>query len=145
MGLLVLDGPLGTAPTTPNTYPEFVEKVYRVMSAPQGVTLPGIDQVSGGPLPAVVNENRWIVHCPTCSGAEFAWKQWPLFMCATCWNGGNEQPYTFRPVKFPRNMAAIERVLMARPNPANRNWLPGEGVSFLEFENEAHGLPKGAE
>jgi hypothetical protein len=145
MGLLVLDGGRGTAPTTPDTYPAFVEKVYRPMAARVGVELPRLDVVSGEPLPAIVNSNRWIVECPDCNGAEMAWKQWPLFVCATCWNGAAEVPYTFRPVRFPEYETAIERVLMARPVPATRNWLPGESVADLEAENAAHGLPKGGE
>ena len=143
MGLLVLSGENKLTGGDIATYQDWVTKRLVVLAAKQGHKLLPPEAVDGTPLPAVVDANRWIVHCPTCNGAEFAWTTMPLFMCVTCWNGDNN--HYFRPVNFPRNKAAIERVLMARPNPTNRNWLPGEGVPFLEFENEAHGLPKGAE
>jgi hypothetical protein len=148
MGLLILAGEQRLIGVDHNgieikSYQDWVDKRLWHQASRQGVALPSLDAVSGDPLPAVVDANRWIVHCPTCNGAEFAWKSVHLFMCATCWNGANATPYTFRPVSFPPRMKAIERVLMARPVPASRNWSPGETVSNLESENEAHGLPKG--
>ena len=141
MGLLVLAGEQRLTSDKVKTYEDWVDARLRPDAARQGVTLPALDVVSGEPLPAIVNANRWIVECPVCNGAEFAWKEWPLFLCATCWNGANG--YAFRPVVFPDDVEAIERVLMARPVPDRRNWLPGESVADLMAENEAHGLPKG--
>jgi hypothetical protein len=140
MGLLVLSGEQKLVNDHIQSYADWVDKRLRPQAASQGVVLPPLDAVSGDPLPAMVDANRWIVHCPTCSGAEFAWKTAKLFLCVTCWNGGNDEPYTFRPVKFPPRMKAIERALMVRPVPASRNWTPSETVADLEAENEAHGL-----
>jgi len=148
MGLLVLAGEqrltgVDAFGVEIKSYQDWVDKRLWHQASRQGVALPPLDAVSGDPLVAVVDANRWIVHCPTCNGAEFVWKQTLLMMCATCWNGGNVLPYTFRPVALPPRIKAIERVLMARPVPATRNWTPDETVADLEAENEANGLPKG--
>lgn len=141
MGLLVLAGEQRLTNAEIRSYRDWVEKRLIALAAKQGLKLLPVEAVDGDPLPAVVDANRWIVHCPTCNGAEFAWRDTHLFMCVNCWNGENN--YYFRPVKFPDRPKAIEQVLMARPNPTNRNWSPGESVAALEAENEAHGLPKG--
>ncbi len=41
---------------------------------------------------------------------------------------------------WPPAVDDIERLLAARPQPETRNWLPGETVDDLLFENAAHGL-----
>lgn len=143
MGLLVLAGEQKLVTPEILTYQDWVEKKLRPQAARQGVSLGPVSEPSGSALLAVVDANRWIVHCLTCNGAEFAWKTTHMFMCVTCWNGTND--FMFRPVDFPKRMKAIERVLMARPNPASRNWLPSETVADLEAENEKHGLPKGVD
>lgn len=139
MGLLVLAGEQRLTGGDVKTYQDWVNRKLRDQAAKQGVTLPALDAVSGDPLPAIVNANRWIVECPDCNGAEFAWKGTHLFMCVTCWNGTNG--YQFRPVTFPHRMKAIEAALRARPVPATRNWGPGETVPSLEAENTTRGLP----
>ena len=148
MGLLIIAGEQRLIGVDRNgievrSYRDWVEKKLWPLASRHGVALPPLETVSGEPLMAVVDANRWIVHCPTCKGAEFAWKTTPLVMCVTCWNGANPVPYSFRPVQFPPRMKALEAVLMARPNPTTRNWSPGETVKALEDENEAYGLPAG--
>src|SRR4051812_6001871 len=43
-------------------------------------------------------------------------------------------------VEWPADIANLERVLLARPVPANRNWTPGETLLELIAENAAHGI-----
>jgi len=43
-------------------------------------------------------------------------------------------------VEFPEDRATIEAILLLRPNPANRNWLPGETLADLVLENVVHGI-----
>jgi hypothetical protein len=43
-------------------------------------------------------------------------------------------------VTWPTDRAEIERILMDRPDPATRNWLPGETLQELVIENLAHGI-----
>lgn len=42
--------------------------------------------------------------------------------------------------RWPAQVEEIEWLLMQRPVPANRNWLPGEDLSDLLTENIAHGI-----
>ena len=44
---------------------------------------------------------------------------------------------------WPANVAAIEAVLLQRPDPQTRNWRPGEAMGVLRAENEAHGVDTG--
>lgn len=43
-------------------------------------------------------------------------------------------------VQWPANISDLERVLLARPALATRNWSPGETLDGLVAENLAHGL-----
>lgn len=82
-----------------------------------------------------VNEGRWVVACPDCGGAQLAARDDHRFMCNECANvaiGGR-----WRPTIWPRQAAAIEEVLDARPS-RNQHWLPGESVAQLRLENAAH-------
>lgn len=103
-----------------------------------GATLKGFDAIdSGESLKARVNHSRWIVDCPDCRGAEFAWREKGLFMCQTCFNtmvGGK-----WRRVEFPDDQYEIEDVLAARPMAHQRNWSPGEILDELKAENVLRG------
>jgi hypothetical protein len=93
--------------------------------------------VDDEPLPARVYRGQWIVDC-TCNGAAYVWLDVPLTWCACCGNrycGGR-----WRRVALPPERAAIERMLLLRPDAANRNWQPGETVADLVAENAAHGV-----
>ena len=85
------------------------------------------------PVQARVNWGKWIWDCE-CGGAEFAWDE-GLGMCQECYNGKSRHRY--RPIIFPKNRAAIEKILLARPL-ENRNWSPGETLAALRAENEEH-------
>lgn len=103
------------------------------------VTVPGLDVACAGePVPARIDANRWIVDCPDCGSAEFAFVDDPRFLCTNCLNaavGG-----ACRPVRFPRNREAIEATLLRRPVPRTREWRPGESVADLARQNRDHGL-----
>lgn len=84
---------------------------------------------------AYVNHGRWVVECPDCHGAQLACKTDRRFMCHCCGNqyvGGR-----WRAVVWPseRQVAAIEKLLVARPDEVNRNWV-GESFAKLKQEND---------
>ena len=57
----------------------------------------------------------------------------PVFRC---WECDAESPIGW-PAE--ETVYAIERILMMRPHPKNRNWVPGESLHDLMFENGQHG------
>ncbi len=91
----------------------------------------GIDD--NPPVLARVNHGRWVVDCE-CNGAVLAFDE-GLFMCGSCFNAGHKHKY--RRHIFPKARKAIELALLQRPE-LNRNWYPGETVTKLKAENEAH-------
>ena len=89
---------------------------------------------------AEVNHGRWLVDCPFgCASAQHAVRSDRRFFCVECSNGGT---CMWVPVVWPDDdqVAAIEELLEARPDPTTRNWRPGEPVDSLADENTAHGL-----
>lgn len=92
------------------------------------------DKVSTEEVPAQVNHGRWIVPCPWCMSAQNASKTDPRFFCVECANGGRG----WARVVFPPNVDDIETLLGMRPDRRTRNWIPGEPISRLLAENEAH-------
>jgi len=90
------------------------------------------------------NVGRWVADCPQpfCRNAEHAGMYEGEFgglteaamhcrRCNTAW------PVTWPP---PYTRVAIEQLLMERPDPLNRNWLPTQTVSELAAENMEHGI-----
>lgn len=95
-----------------------------------------IDWRERGQVLAEVNHGRWIARCPYCAGAMYVAPGLP-FYCVDCLMVANEgQAMT---VVFPEEKERIEALLLARPNPATRNWQPGETVAQLESENDLYG------
>lgn len=94
-------------------------------------------------VPAVVNHGRWIVRCPTCSGAQFASRPDRRFFCSSCLN--HASAHRWIGVEWPDDAVVhqIETILMRRPNPTNRNWEPGETVADLVRENGLRGHAEG--
>lgn len=93
----------------------------------------GFDETTE-PVPAIVNKGNWIVVCPKCGGAEYAWEEgW--FFCCSCKN--SYMGHKYRKLVFPNNRARIEELLAVRPL-ANRNWTLKEKVKDLERENKEH-------
>jgi len=93
----------------------------------------GVDD-KAKPLVAIVNQGRWLVICPDCGGAEYAWEE-KYMMCMSCFN--SKVGHRFRPFVFPSQRDQIEELLVSRPLP-NRNWTLGETVADLERENQEH-------
>ena len=90
----------------------------------------------GKPLEARIEYARWIVDCPNCHNAEFAFED-NLFLCSSCKNSDiNGQ---IRKVKMPKERKGIEDLLSKRKI-INRHWYPGETVKELVDENILHGL-----
>lgn len=86
---------------------------------------------------ARANYGRWVVDCPrrrpfVCRDALQAVPGQPVFVCPTC--------DTVADIVWPQDVAMIEELLMARPDPATRNWEPGESTTWLLTENLAHGV-----
>ena len=85
---------------------------------------------------AVVNHGRWIVRCPWCSGAQNASREDRRVFCCNCGNAAVKGQWI--PVIWPKNWAAIERVLLDRPDPDTRNWERHETLDELIAENTEH-------
>lgn len=98
-----------------------------------------------GEVEAFINQGRWVVGCPVrgCGNAVMASYQEPYFFCHACGNADN--PDHWYRVIFPEDREEIEKVLLERKsqNPFNaphRNWIPGEDVAYLRWENAEHGI-----
>lgn len=87
-----------------------------------------------GPVQAFVNHGAWLVRCPECRGAEYAWEE-GYFLCCSCKN--SYLGHNYRRLVFPAERKAIEWLLILRPL-NNRNWNWTESVDDLERENEEH-------
>lgn len=133
-----LDLALHGEPSDPRTY---LLRFY------PDLTIPPLDRVADlPPLAACISAGYWIAVCPC--GADgvpapggVVWLDRPLIWCIRCENasaGGD-----WRRVAGPaaEDRAAIEAVLICRPDPLTRNWAPGESVADLIAENVAHGVP----
>lgn len=93
-------------------------------------------KISNSPfLPARINYARYIVDCPNCGGAEFAFED-NLFLCSFC--GNSDINGEIRTVVLPSKRARIEAILSYRAI-KNRHWTT-ETIKTLEAENIAAGL-----
>ena len=87
---------------------------------------------------AYINYGRWIAKCPWCNGADFVFKNEPYYFCFSCLNRAVDNKRI--EVIFPKNINAIEQILLKRPLEINQNWLPEETIADLEKENKANGV-----
>ena len=90
----------------------------------------------GSPLQARIEYARWIVDCPNCHSAEFAFED-NLFFCSLCKN--SDVQGKARRVIFPGPRLEIETTLGKRPI-INRHWYPGETVESLQEESKRMGI-----
>lgn len=97
---------------------------------------PSFDAVAGT-IPAEIIRSNWVVQCPVCRGVVFAPED-DVFFCPDCMMAFNDGRAMW--IAFPEERAEIERLLLLRPNPNNRNWLFGETVEQLVAENLEHGI-----
>ena len=83
---------------------------------------------------ARVNWGRWVADCPNpyCRSALAGTPGQRYFACWECGTGAD--------VVWPDNVDHITYLLAMRPNPATRNWAPGETLAELLEENVAHGI-----
>lgn len=91
-------------------------------------------------IPAEIIRSKWTGRCPHCAGAAFIDPAHPFF-CPTCGLAGNDHQAMNIIWPDPKLKAQIEWVLLQRPNPKTRNWLPrdGETLATLIAENIEHG------
>lgn len=94
--------------------------------------------MTGAPVLAQVVHGDWITPCLDCAESIIVQPGEP-FYCPNCQNVLNNGKS--RTVIFPPNQEEIEMILLARPMPENRNWLPGETAEQLQEENREHGVP----
>ena len=96
----------------------------------------------GEPVEAYISESRLVADCPVCNGAMAANPTDKGFFCMTCNNYRNFNIPL--PLKIPSNLKEIEKELLKRKHPKNRNWgvspLGGKGrketVAELKEENQ---------
>lgn len=84
-------------------------------------------------LDAKVNHGRWLVDCPACGSGAFTHPEWRLACCANC-------GAVYRGVNFPEQIEEVTRLLLERPRRETQNWVAGEALWKLRFENRVHGL-----
>jgi len=85
----------------------------------------------GKSLEARIEFSRWIVDCPNCKMAEFAFED-KLFFCSQCHNSDIQGKV--RKVKMPKERKKIEGLLIKRKL-INRHWA-NEKIEQLEEENK---------
>jgi hypothetical protein len=85
------------------------------------------------PLYAHVSEGRWVADCPCCNAGIAIHPEWPNAYCFGC-------HAAFSDIRIPSDWPEVERLLMLRPVPRNRNFRRHESVVHLIHENVAHGV-----
>ena len=86
---------------------------------------------NGKPLKARIEYAKFLVDCPNCNSAEFAFED-GLFYCSQCFNSDIQGKA--RRVIMPKQRKEIENILLKRPI-KNRHWFPSEKLEDLEKEN----------
>jgi hypothetical protein len=101
---------------------------------------PPAEGLSSSSVAASISGSCWLCVCPDCGGAELVNFDDLRFFCCACRNRKTRAKP--RPVVVPDELerAAIETVLLERPDPRTRNWSPGESVADLEAENQEAGI-----
>ena len=97
------------------------------------VNLPAKDGVSA----AFANHGEWRAWCGhpyACDGAATLAHFQAGFQCQSC---GRSTDVVWPSVDM---VAGVERLLLMRPNPKNRNWFPHEDLHDLLEENVQHGV-----
>lgn len=90
---------------------------------------------------------RWVARCPRvpcmnaeqfgrCHDGNMGGLEGEVFRCRDEYGGCG----LTCPADWPPNVADVERLVLPRPVPATRNWLPGESLFDLMAENLEHGL-----
>lgn len=118
--------------------------------ARRGVLIPPIATVAEDAAPALAYVNplpdgsvRWIAECPDCraagkTAAEYVWLATPLLFCMRCGNAAIDGRW--RRVLIPADREEIERLLLVRPDPGDRAWMPNESLDDLREQNASLGI-----
>jgi hypothetical protein len=88
------------------------------------------------PLEARIEYARYLVDCPNCNSAEYAFED-KLFFCSQCKNSDIQGKV--RKVKMPKDRKQIEEILSKRMI-KNRHWFPTESIKDLGTENLKMGV-----
>ena len=132
---------LKSAVDTGDTYFREIEKLpiagsmvarQKLVERPQLAQKPAYN---GPPLEARIEYARWIVDCPNCGNAEFAFED-KLFMCSMCFN--SDAGGQVRSVQMPSQRPKIEAILSKRKI-VNRHW-ENETIAELQAENTQFGI-----
>jgi len=99
--------------------------------------LSNIPKAVEAPLNARIDHARWIVDCPNCNSAEYAFDN-DLFWCSECNNSDVTRVRMVRIPQGPRR-ELIEQLLSIRKI-KNRNWNSSESIQDLEEENKLDGV-----
>jgi len=93
-----------------------------------------LTRIGGHLAEAYVNWGRWVAKCDVCPWAATLQRATRHIECPLCG--------TVTEILWPSDdmVAGIGRLLTMRPNPQTRNWLPGETLRDLMWENGAHGI-----
>ncbi|MDP2949049.1 MAG: hypothetical protein Q8P22_05885 [Chloroflexota bacterium] len=130
----------------PGLAPDFIA---RTMRGTIGLFPPRLSPENvAGKVNAIIDDSRWIVRCPNpaCAGALLAPRDTPFFCCVDC--GSPENNHQWYEVVYPKEKAAIEKLLLARPynvtlpngQVAGRGWTLGQTAKALLLENAEIGI-----
>jgi len=87
--------------------------------------------IVGTPASCRIDQNSWIIDCE-CAAGNAVTPTWPEACCFGC-----GAIHTM--LMWPPDREKIEGMLLKRPNPAHRNWRPGETLESLAAENRSIG------
>lgn len=87
-------------------------------------------------VPVYANWGRWVANCPVCESAEHVYANETAVQCNPAASGCG----IMLELVWPTFREGVERLLMMRPAPKTRNWLPGESLHDLLAENVEHGI-----
>jgi hypothetical protein len=83
---------------------------------------------------AEINQGRWIVPCPFCTGAEMLDMKDLRFFCLSCYNKAVGGKWIKVAVPKEKEVKGVERELLRR-EVVNQNWTAKESIEGLRKEN----------
>lgn len=93
---------------------------------------------------AEVGQANWLVRCRWCQSAHYVAKADPWFYCANPQCQNEPADHNAVLVHFPDELEEVEELLSLRSRYQLRNWVPGEPLGRLVFENAQLGIPPAA-
>lgn len=89
--------------------------------------------IAEGDFVPLLDRGVWKTHCPSCGGATILRRGARLHFCYACWDDGEP---VWREVAWLPETEAIERVLLQRPQAANRNFYPHQGETLVDLRQQ---------